>query len=121
MVHLKKLAEKVSGRPIILFGILPVGPTSKAGENLAGAMDGFIFEFRKFFLQRWNEHKQKNIFFYDCVTLPLGSKNKDYFGTDSRPNQKYIRGVNSAMAGVSRAVSLGRHLSFCPFLGMKTQ
>lgn len=118
VVHLKKLAKRVPDHQIIVYGILPVGPTSDEGKYLAGCIDRFLRQFQNFFLKRWVEHAQENILFFECATLPDVYSKPGFFGSDNRPNHEYMRLVNSSMAGVARAVSLGLHRSFCPNRGM---
>jgi hypothetical protein len=118
--HLKSLASKVADRPIILFGMLPIGP-SYHGNILGGIIDRFILDFQGYFLDKWARYSQENIIYFECANVPSHVRNPAYFGADNRPNQLYLRAVNSMMAPTARAISLGHHRSFCPIVGMKTQ
>ena len=119
-VHLKSLASKVAGRPIILFGMLPIGPCQK-GTVLGSIIDRFILDFQGYFLDKWELYNKMNIIFFECANVPSHVGNPAYFGSDNRPNQLYLRAVNSLMAPTARAVSLGHHRSFSPIHGMNTQ
>jgi hypothetical protein len=118
---LKQLSSKIGGRPIILFGMLPIGPCPQDRFGMGALIDKFILLFQAYFLAKWEVYAQENIFFYECANVPEHVKDPAFFGADNRPNHLYLRAVNSLMAPTARAVSMGHHRSFSSSHGMKAE